>query len=369
MKRKGFVRIGMVTFWNSKDNYGQQLQLFALQEVLRKLGFDPFLIKYDRNLDKKRRSFFNYLRPSAWRRFFRKFLETESVYLEPENYVDRHFDVFQDKYVKSTHEIYSKEKLLESPPEADVYLTGSDQVWRNPSDVYFLNFGKREIKRISYAASFGLSWDDYNKRDLTQMKKLVSRMDAVSVREIDGLDICKKLGRSDAQYVVDPTMLLTGDFYCDKFNLKEKNKSAYCLVYYLGSSDLLPIQMINDFAESKNLKVRYIGAHGQAMGYKKIYPTIEEWVNLIKDAEFFITNSFHGTVFAILMRTNFCSVPGSHSNGRLFSLLRRFDLINHLYNGNLDQCYLDVINTAYIDKCLKEYREEGIRYLKESIYG
>lgn len=363
------MRIGMVTFWNSKDNYGQQLQLFALQEVLRKLEFEPFLIKYDRNLDKIRRNVFNYLNPSAWSRFFRRFFKAEKKCLEPENHVDRHFDVFQNKYIKSTCEVYSKEDLLEFPPEAEVYLTGSDQVWRKPSDVYFLNFGKSGIKRVSYAASFGRSWEDYSRRDLAQMKKLVSRMDAISVRELDGLDICQKMGRSDARYVVDPTMLLTERFYCEKFNLKKKNKSAYCLVYYLGSSDLLPIQMINEFAEKNKLEVRYIGAHGQTMGYKKIYPTIEEWVDLIKDADFVITNSFHGTVFSILMHTNFCAVPGAHSNVRLFSLLKRFDLMNHLYNGCLDQCYSDALNIIDIDNRLETFREDGIKYLKESING
>ena len=344
--------------------------MFALQECLRSLGHDCFLIRYDHSLDKIKRKFLNYFKPSSWIRFFKRIKKEKTLLVEPEDYRDRFFDKFREKYIAYSPKVYSIDMLRISPPLADVYMTGSDQVWRNPIDAYFLNFGPKCVRRIAYAASFGLSLNDYNRHTLKLMKKLIKRIDQVSVREKDAIQICEALEYSNAKNVLDPTMLFSGDYYVNKFGLGQKKKEKYCLIYYLGVSELLPVDRIDEFAKKNGLEPIYIGAHGQAMGYSKVYPTIEEWVDLIKNAEFVVTNSFHGTVFSILLHTNFCSVPGKNSNNRFCSLLTQVNAGNHLYKEGTDlsKYFFDSLDFDVIDNKIGDLRAESMLFIKEALY-
>ena len=164
------MRIGVVTYWSSDDNYGQQLQCFALQQYLISQGHDAFLIKY---LPPKRMlTFFEKILKKVTlqnvanlitgeRKKNRKFQANEML-LKKENEKKnkaRHFSDFRRRYIRSTETIYgSISELRQNPPSADIYICGSDQVWNNPildenTAGWFLDFG--EAKRIAYAVSIG----------------------------------------------------------------------------------------------------------------------------------------------------------------------------------------------------------------------
>lgn len=159
------MRIGIITYWSSSDNYGQQLQCFALQKYLKGLGHDAYLIKYMPTS-----------KVPLWRRivrFLKYHLLTPSGQKEKDkalamvsqknelNNVKRDFIGFRAKYIVSTDIVYhSIKELRENPPTADVYICGSDQVWNNRLEDentagWFLDFGSPKTKRLSYAASIG----------------------------------------------------------------------------------------------------------------------------------------------------------------------------------------------------------------------
>ena len=152
------MKIGIVTFWSSKDNYGQLLQLFALQTFLKELGHEPFLIRYafwkDNSIPKLFKEYF--LLPWRIPRAIKNKIAERKVHKS--NIVhERKFVEFLSENILYTEQIYSTKELINNPPIADCYITGSDQVWGalTPNPVFFLQFGAKEIKRISFAASFG----------------------------------------------------------------------------------------------------------------------------------------------------------------------------------------------------------------------
>ena len=136
------MKIGIMTYWTSEENYGQILQGYALQQVLRNMGHEPFLIRYDYRYE-----------------------PGQMPFNRPEHFHTRHFEDFRQKYmVVSDKEYMSYHELVSAPPKADSYIVGSDQVWYlglNPENklnrlhAYFLDFGGEDIQRYAVAASWG----------------------------------------------------------------------------------------------------------------------------------------------------------------------------------------------------------------------
>lgn len=360
------MKIGIVTFWDSRDNYGQQLQLFALHESVKNLGHEPYLIRYDRNREPVKRLFWRVFNPYA---VVMKMLEiikrkkaVKSIAVQP----SRHFDEFRKKYINESKGTYTIGELRICPPEADVYISGSDQVWRSNNPADFLDFGPDSTKRISYAASFGL--DSFPKESMALKKNFLRRFQHISVREEDGLELCKRMGYQDAVCVLDPTMLLNRDYYISKFSLKEeKPKKKYILLYLLGSLYGTNINEIMQFANDNNLDVMYADTHGQNNTYPKIYPTTEKWVELILNSEMVITNSFHGTVFSILMHKKFCAIRKGQSDGRLYTLLSKVNLSDRIFDANFDFCLNTEIDYSKVEKSLEPHRKFSLDYLVTAI--
>jgi hypothetical protein len=339
------MKIGIITFWWSADNYGQILQCYALQKYLRDAGHDAYLIRYDPRND--------YVKTSFWKKVLKAFNPIKLF-----NYVRykvrklviyvRKFDSFRKQHIRQSEKIYySYQELMEDPPEADVYIVGSDQVW-NPDFIawentneqvkaYFLDFGDAEKKRIAYATSFGKEQvaGDY----IREITPLLKKFDYVSVREKSGLDICRQCG-VDAEWVPDPTMLLNVDDYRALYtqeSVKMINK-PYCLLYMLDMHCNFSIELIHTWAKSKKISIIYVTANGRYDKHKKLYATIPEWLYLIDHAEYVITNSFHGSVFSLLFQKRFgiLSLTGKHNemNTRFYALFELLGIkerfINHL---------------------------------------
>jgi hypothetical protein len=338
------MRIGILTYWRTRDNYGTVLQHYALQKYLRNAGHDAYLIRYTGGGD---------ITKLSWKKKIKKFMLSfkigkillhqryKKVY-EWENYNQRNFETFQSKYInqsKKTYHFY--DELLKEPPEADAYIAGSDQVW-NFSDhsldgakaklhAFFLDFGNSGIKRISYAASFGKEnlQDDF----MREIAPLLQKFYYVSVREETGINICKQCGIDNAEFVPDPTMLLNADMYRVLYENEpiRKPKKSYCLLYLLSDNHIgLSVQAIHDWAKKENLDIIYIVGNGQNDDYKKLDATIPEWIYLLENAEYVISNSYHCSVFSLIFEKKFGVVPiiGSNTgmNSRFYSLFKLFQL-------------------------------------------
>jgi hypothetical protein len=255
----------------------------------------------------------------------------------PSPYHPSHF--INSQFIQSDRFFSSIAELQAYPPEADVYIVGSDQVWNfwgqplqiaqyETAKAYFLNFGKPEIKRIAYAASFGTRTID--RKSTKIIKPLIQKFSYVSVREEAGLSLCKDCGIDDAEWVPDPTLLLSSEHYRALYkNVKIfKSDGPYCVVYMLRDN-LVFLEKIYAWAEKKKIEVRLILNSGLIQHlYQETFATIPEWLGLLDNAEYVFTDSYHGTIFSIIFGKKFGIIPfGNCENDlRLNDLCKRFKL-------------------------------------------
>jgi len=348
------MKIGIMTFWMSSDNYGQQLQCYALQKYLRNAGHDAYLIRYNIYNDYAPKSprpvwkkFLKLFNPNKLYRYLSDKKQMTTIAQENKKNEKREFEGFRSKYIKQSERIYNRyDELKENPPEADVYIVGSDQVW-NPNyylslekqvGAYFLGFGDSSIKRISYAPSF--CNEKLNDEIVKIIAPLLKKFDYVSVREKQGLNICKQCGINNAEYVPDPTILLDANTYraLYKNEVLRKTGKQYCFLYFLNNGSDFHVKNVYDWAKRKNIEVVYVSANFQVDKYKKTYATIPEWIYLLEHSEYVITNSYHCCVFALLFEKKFSVIPISQKhkemNSRVDSLFELFQIEKRWVNSD-----------------------------------
>jgi len=347
------MKIGIMTFWWSNDNYGQQLQCFALQKYLRDAGHDAYLIRYDMSNDyqplllpiskpiwKRALNVFNPIKLFGYiRNLIQSRKQSAVVAEEKRKNEKRKFSDFRSKHIKQSEKLYHYyDELKENPPEADVYIVGSDQVW-NPLGIgasesqikaYFLDFGNSGVKRYSYAPSFAV--EELNNDFIEKISPLLKKFDYISVREKSSIEFCKQCGINNAEWMPDPTILLEPDMYRALYKDEqfEKPTKPYIFFYFLGNGSEFSVENMYAWAKSKNLDVVYISANAQYDNYKKTYATIPEWLYLLEHAEYVVTNSFHSCVFSMIFQKTFgiILVSGAlaNMNVRMSSLFEMFDL-------------------------------------------
>lgn len=337
------MKIGIITFWTTKDNYGQILQSFALQQYLRNHGHDPFLIRYQ---DTPREgAFFKWSRifkyvlqlPKYAKWFIGERLKSRNAnkYAKSVVNIDRHFNDFMDANIRYTDTVFTKESIIQNPPIADAYICGSDQIWAGDW-AYYLDFAPDEKPKIAYAPSLG-GFTGFTPEYEKRMSELLARFSFIGMREQTGVEVCHRLGRTDAIKVVDPTLLLSREDY-DKVRIPTEHDRPYLLAYILGNPMSCKIDEIFTFAKEQNLNIKYVTS-GHADDLEHIYPQVGEWIDLIANAEMVVTNSFHGTVFSLIYNTPFITIPLNQGfermNTRVIELLKASALECRLYNGNL----------------------------------
>lgn len=336
------MKIGTITFWNSEDNYGQILQCYALIQFLKWQGHDPFLIKF--NNDAKQSTLMRRIL-NVFKIFFKspslfyqkiRFKSQSNKAKKKYVYVNRQFSEFRDKYIPSTEKVYLERELFIDPPEADVYICGSDQIWPSGNPVMYLQFAPQSKKRIAYAASFGGN----KPNNLNDVSTFLKTFDYVSLRERSGVELCKELGCNSAELVPDPTLLLYANVYSNLCSNIKVDSEKYILLYLLGNEISVSVDSIFNFAQNNGLKIVYVASQGRVDNFPKIYPTIEEWLSLIKNAAYVITNSYHGTIFSLLFNTPFMTIPlkglRSKMNVRINDLLEKYGLEERIHSSSLD---------------------------------
>lgn len=388
------MRIGILTYWDSEDNYGQLLQCWALQQKLIQLGHEPFLIKYDRfassHIQEKRKSPFlkKVIKICLIYPVIKKIRERKKsiewsrrMEILTLNNQKRLFKSFRDTHILQTDITYnSLEGLQSNPPKADVYIVGSDQVWANLPDrkeneVFYLHFGNNEIVRVSFAASFGRSvYPDNLKESLSNQLK---RFHAISVREKSGVDICSSVGCM-ATHVLDPTLLLKSSDYEFLCQTKEFN-NHYIYVYSLNITKPEDIfwTTIKEYAKVHQLDTIVTPSSGYVPGLELFdntryeYATVERWISRICHADLIITTSFHGTVFAIIHHIPFVAIKlkgvFEDGNNRISELLQELSLSYRFVENaiQLQEAISLPIDWMQVDLCLDKLRLQSIEFLKK----
>ncbi|CAL2088393.1 Polysaccharide pyruvyl transferase family protein [Tenacibaculum sp. 190524A02b] len=364
------------------DNYGGLLQAYALSEILKELGNNPIIIN-------RRAGHSNFFRKIAFnikQRIFPNKYTKYNLEKEERKVISKYTNGFRDKLIPNlTEEIIGTRKMRMLYKEGfSAYVVGSDQCWRpgySPKITnYFLDFAESEdqIKRISYAASFGTSDWEFSPKQTKKCKRLLKKFDSVSVREDSGVDLCLKYFEKEAQHVLDPTMLFSRDFYDKIIENEGTRKSKGNLKAYVLDKTHAKYKVI-EYIESKlNLK------SFEVMPKKRLgkckpenlldyqFPSPFEWIRGFYDAKFVIADSFHGTVFAILYNKPFIAI-GNQGRGmaRFTSLLNMFGLEDRLVTdlsiSNVNNILEKKINWNMVNKVIEIKRNESINFLKKSL--
>ena len=389
------MKIGIITYWNSLDNYGQQLQCYALQTLLRSWGYDAYLIRYAPRKEKNKacilkkvlmvirnpKSIIAHLpiETKVKKNFrYEQQLRVTNLRRNPE----RGFEQFRKENLQMTEKVYSSfDELYNDPPNADVYITGSDQVWhdslkKKAARGWFLQFGGTDTLRISYAASIGrtLSTDEN-----FLLASYLKNFSAISLREQSACDICKSLG-FDAQVCTDPTMLLQISCY-NKISGKVAEDNTYAFLYYLNvkTEEDLYWSQISEYLTEEGIGLKSVNASGYYQGRElikgntSILATIPQWLGYIQGARFVFTTSFHGTVFAILMHKPFLTIglrgKYAHSNSRMEQLLEALGIPERMLtpNKSIRQQMEDPIDWDEVDSRLEKMRKSSLDFLRDNL--
>ena len=301
------MKIGILTL-PLHTNYGGILQAYALFTVLQNMGHSVTLIDdklYTIETWKERLSL---IRWNAMKRIGLK--STCHPQIEQQNEM-KFILPFISKHLPNQISV-SKVR----PNLFDAIVVGSDQVWRGAYSTnlfrYFLDFTKGwSVKRYAYAASFGVDNWSQDESVLMACKRLIKNFDYISVREKSGIEVCSKMLEIKADWVIDPTMLLTKENYLSICTHQMTSPACTSLATYVLDRSEKTQKMINLIAEQEGLPV--IDMQSSIDGrYKR---PIEHWLKSIAQSEYVFTDSFHGTVFAILFNKPFI-VCGNKERGQ-----------------------------------------------------
>ncbi len=352
-------------------NYGSVLQAYATQAVLTQKGYEVEFIDYypERmhmlGMLKRIKNKSNLLRRNILVRTVARIIMLPS-------YIQRFgvFKKFLKKYLKMTPKTYqTEEELEEDIPQADIYCTGSDQVWNTGWNEkidypFFLKFVPKNKKCIAIAASFGKSeLEDWEKEET---KELLSKYSALSMRELSGVKIAKDLGFEDAINILDPTLLLNGEEWSQLASDKYSNQD-YVFVYNLNRNKKIDAY-VQKLAKEKKLKIYYVSYclhEFYKKGKMKCNVKVEDFLSLIKNAKYVVTDSFHATAFSINFNTQFMIVFPEKYSTRVESILKITGLEERIVKDcNNTQLMDSIIDFSDANKILNEQRKIAYKYIE-----
>ena len=356
------MKIGIITR-HSVPNYGSLLQTYATQKAIENLGYDTEIIDYTRYEERGNNLAETLLKGKKWdknqlTRFIYKILQSKNY----KTMYNRFVGYRKELLMQSKTKYGSIGELIENPPKADIFCSGSDQIWGkigtvNYDETYFLDFVK-EKKCISYGASFGTSKID-SEMD-KNIKKLLEKYTSILVREDSAKQIIESKGIKNVQQVLDPTFLLDKEEW-EKLTKKAKTtpKEKYILVYQLHANKEFN-KYAKKIAKKKNLKLIRVGYsiyHIFRSGKLVLLPTPYEFLNYIKNAECVLTDSFHATALSIILNKNFIDIlPNNNTQTRIESILKLFEIKDRILKDYNDYELIDKIINYDItnEKLLKE---------------
>lgn len=325
-------------------NYGGLLQAYALQTVLERMGHEVIILNRETPATSGR--FPNNLVLDA-KYLLRKLLRRPNVTRSSRQnkLISSKTQLFIDKYLHTTPSLYTQKMLTDyiNKHPQDGFVVGSDQVWRpcmSPCITnYFLDFTEgSEVKRISYAASFGVDNWEFTDEETTACAAFAKHFDAISVREASGVALCKERLGVEATHVLDPTLMLMKEDYMQFVEDAKEHTSKGNLFCYVLDRSAEKTSTLRTIAEQMGFKDFYCmpALHDSPENIERdpdncIYPPVTQWLRSFMDAEMVLTDSFHGTAFSIIFNKPFW-VIGNKARGlsRFESILGIFGLQDRL---------------------------------------
>ena len=346
-------------------NFGNKLQNYAVGEVLKRLGYEPYTLSFERKQAKGlKRKLMCVIGPYVARSAKRK-----------------EYWKYQAKKINNFHKFekgriaYHEDFSLDNSSDFDIYVVGSDQVW-NPEffqyhklkkDAFLLSFCE-DRKKVCFSPSFGVSKLPEEWRE--SFREQLSKIPYISVREDDGADIVRELTGKDAEVLIDPTCMLSADEWrkCAVKPKKTDTSQKYLLLYFLGELPEETKIRISEIAVSKGLSILNMFDKTQE-GLYTAGPS--EFLYMIMNAELVITDSFHACVFSFLFNRPFV-VSNRKSeymdmSSRIDTLLSKFCLTDRRIDDIINSTKLFSADYKKGNEILEDERRKVIDFLKKSI--
>lgn len=381
-------KIGLCICYSVK-NYGSMLQAYATQQYVEKSGLEYEIIRYNKKHDLKfyikscLKLFNSNFRKEVLRIYgYKKNLKNNQAFNKSLAIRNSKFDEFEKNYFRNLSEVCTNyEELLEKGKQLSAYLVGSDQLWLPAglsTNFYNLNFASDASTKISYATSFGVSKiPNYQKKRTAAYLK---RIDYLSVREQKGVQIVKEVADKDAELVVDPTLLLSSSEWAEYIPPKSIIDEKYIFVYFIGNN---PEQrkIVEELRTKTGLIIvalRHIDEYipeDENFGDIALYDVgPAEFVNLIRNASYICTDSFHGSVFSIINKKSFIifnrfdNSEKNSTNSRIDSLCNILNLNDRRFNKaiNIYAQMIAPINYEDVNEKLNSLRQSSISFLNRA---
>lgn len=370
------LRVCGVTY-DHTTNYGSCLQAYALQSVTDSITVHGEPCRYEllptaaiKQKEKKPAITKGSLPARVKNRVFR----------EISHYRRKKFELFEAQNVHYA-DCTDRQQLEALNRDYDAFVCGSDVIWNlsftHADPIYFLEFAEKY--RFSYAASFGVMDIHKDFQDLREdpdaiYQRYLPRLNRISVREKSATEIAGKITGEPAELVCDPVLLLTGEEWsrtADRANVK-KGKGHYIFAYstYLNGKFT---QFVKQLQKQTNLPVIQVtwDVKGALKNGLLFSPGPDEWLKLIRDADYVVTNSFHGIAFCcIFHKTFFFPLRDEAINRtgiRLSDFLQYCGLEDRMIVGTPDRIDLTSPDYAAVDSRLDQLRSDSLAFLQQNL--
>lgn len=356
---------------HAPSNYGSLLQAMATIKVIEGLGHQCEIIDYRKKNEMGIKGILTSLenKPSWKNSWIKKCLYIALRYPE-EKMASLRFEKMRSKYLKMTPRCYNLNDLKKL--KADIFLTGSDQVWAPLLDnhidkAYFLSFASSSSRKISYAASFGRT--DFTEVIINEYKEMLTQYDAITVREDSAVKLLHNWNIACKGQVLDPTLLLDSQQW-SKY-IEKDIEGEYVLIYEIHNNPNLD-DYAKRFAKHVGLPLIRVtpSLHQISRGGKMIFcPKLGTFLSYIKNARYIITDSFHGTAFAINFNKDFIEIlPNNQTGSRNQSILRLTGLENRIIINYTDFSLIkEHINYEKVNDIINVEREKSLKILSQMI--
>ena len=332
-------KVGIVTILDVA-NFGSMLQAYALATVIKRMGFDVEFVNYWRSDYTTSHKVQTFLKDSSLGNILKRVIFA-FLALSFYSSIRWHVRSFVTRKLAFTRSYHSIDELLKYPPVFDFAVSGSDQIWNSVYNngvdrAFYLDFV--DCPRIAYAASSGM--EEFPQKELDEIKSLISRYRAVSVRESQTCNYLHSLGFSDVQHVLDPSLLLDANEWrkvagCEEH--KSTKKEKYLLVYSVErfNNDFI-FSQAKRIAQELKLKMYVVcttyPVKAKDYGFDKIYAmaSVKKFLQLMVDADFVVASSFHGTAFALNFNREFVTISANKYNIRMESLVKQFGIAHRI---------------------------------------
>ena len=378
------MKIGILT-QPLHTNYGGLLQCWALQRVLREMGHEAWVVQRQTDWHS-----FLWWAGNAAKNVVRLLLGRPTMRVprrKEENQIRQHTRRFvEGQIVPRTSPIYSTRGLRAdyARQRYDAYVVGSDQVWRpvySPCQPdFFLGFlpEKARVRRVAYAASFGTDEWEFSARLAARCRALAGRFDAVSVRESGGVGLCRAHLGVAAEHVLDPTLLHGREAYEGLVSEAGEPRSAGDFFCYVLDRSAETEALKRNVAESLGVTAfevmpRVPGAApaGTPIG-ERVFPPVTAWLRAFMDAEYVLTDSFHGSVFSIIFHRPFVALGNAgRGQARFHSLLGLFGLEDRLVTTgraeDVAEKLREPIDWARVDRIKRAWQAKSREFLRKAL--